>query len=288
MLLIADSGSTKIDWCLIDDKGEKTYFHSIGLNPYNVSQQTIDKEIQTNILPHLLRKENIKMFFYGSGCSTSQKKTFMQNIFKHYLTNSEIHIEDDLLGAARATCGKQRGVVAILGTGSNSCLFDGEKITENIPALGYVLCDEGAGTNIGKIVLRNYLRKQMPKHIHQQFAQKYPGEEADFLTKLYQGEKPNFYLASFAQFAITRQQDEYCRNIVAEAFHNFFLMQVTQYADYKKYPMNVVGSVGYYAKNVLEEVALHYGVTIGNVIKAPLESLITYHLTIKADCNNLL
>lgn len=278
MLLIADSGSTKIDWCLIDKKGEKTYFQTMGLNPYNVSQETINKEIKNNISPRFLSKEYIKMFFYGSGCSTLQKKTLMQNIFQQYIPNSEIHIEDDLLGAARATCGKQHGLVAILGTGSNSCLFDGEKITDNIPSLGYVLCDEGAGTNIGKIVLRNYLRKQMPKHIHQQFAQKYPGEEADFLTQLYQGEKPNFYLASFAQFAITRQQDEYCRNIVAEAFHNFFLMQVTQYADYKKYPINVVGSVGYYAKDVLEEVAHHYGVSIGNVIKAPLESLITYHL----------
>lgn len=279
MLLIADSGSTKIDWCLIDNGGKKTYFHSMGLNPYNVSQQTINKEIETNILPNLLTTENIQMFFYGSGCSTLQKKTFMQNIFNHYLINSEIHVEDDLLGAARALCGKQEGVAAILGTGSNSCLFDGEKIKENLPALGYVLCDEGAGTNIGKIVLRNYLRKQMPEHIHQQFAQQYPGEEADFLTKLYQGEKPNYYLASFAKFVITRQNDEYCRNIVAEAFNNFFLMQVTQYTDYKKYRLNVVGSVGYYAKDVLIEVADNYGVKVNNVIQSPLESLINYHST---------
>lgn len=277
MLLIADSGSTKIDWCLIDNGGKKTYFHSMGLNPYNVSQQTINKEIETNILPNLLTTENIQMFFYGSGCSTFQKKTFMQNIFNHYLINSEIHIEDDLLGAARALCGKQEGVAAILGTGSNSCLFDGEKIKENLPALGYVLCDEGAGTNIGKIVLRNYLRKQMPEHIHQQFAQQYPGEEADFLTKLYQGEKPNYYLASFAKFVITRQNDEYCRKIITEAFNNFFLMQVTQYTDYKKYRLNVVGSVGYYAKDVLIEVADNYGVKVNNVIQSPLESLINYH-----------
>lgn len=279
MLLIADSGSTKIDWCLIDNGGKKTYFHSMGLNPYNVSQQTINKEIETNILPNLLTTENIQMFFYGSGCSSLQKKTFMQNIFNHYLINSEIHIEDDLLGAARALCGKQEGVAAILGTGSNSCLFDGEKIKENLPALGYVLCDEGAGTNIGKIVLRNYLRKQMPEHIQQQFAQQYPGEEADFLTKLYQGEKPNYYLASFAKFVITRQNDEYCRKIITEAFNNFFLMQVTQYTDYKKHCLNVVGSVGYYAKDVLIEVADKYGVKVNNVIQSPLESLINYHST---------
>ena len=201
MLLIADSGSTKIDWCLIDNANQRKYFHSIGLNPYNVSENTINNEIVANILPNIPANERMEMYFYGSGCSTIQKKTQMSNIFQHYLPNTEIHIEDDLLGAARATCGREKGVAAILGTGSNSCLYDGEKIIENLPSLGYVLCDEGAGTNIGKIVLRNYLRGQMPEHIHKQFAAENPGEEADFLNRLYMGEKPNFYLASFAKFA---------------------------------------------------------------------------------------
>lgn len=278
MLLIADSGSTKIDWCLIDNANQRKYFQSIGLNPYNVSENTINNEIVANILPNIPANERMKMYFYGSGCSTIQKKTQMSNIFQHYLPNTEIHIEDDLLGAARATCGREKGVAAILGTGSNSCLYDGEKIIENLPSLGYVLCDEGAGTNIGKIVLRNYLRGQMPEHIHQQFAAENPGEEADFLNRLYMGEKPNFYLASFAKFAITRRDDAYCRRIIEEAFNNFFIMQVSQYSDYKQHPINVVGSVGYYAQDVLKEVAEQHGVKIGKVIQAPLEELINYHL----------
>lgn len=278
MLLIADSGSTKIDWCLIDNANQRKYFQSIGLNPYNVSEKTINEEIVANILPNIPANERMEMYFYGSGCSTIQKKTQMSNIFQHYLPNTEIHIEDDLLGAARATCGREKGVAAILGTGSNSCLYDGEKIIENLPSLGYVLCDEGAGTNIGKIVLRNYLRGQMPEHIHQQFAAENPGEEADFLNRLYMGEKPNFYLASFAKFAITRRDDVYCRRIIEEAFNNFFIMQVSQYSDYKQHPINVVGSVGYYAQDVLKEVAEQHGVKIGKVIQAPLEELINYHL----------
>ncbi|MDO5760320.1 MAG: N-acetylglucosamine kinase [Bacteroidota bacterium] len=278
MLLIADSGSTKIDWCLIDNNGKKTYFHTIGMNPYNVSKGTIIQEIETHILPYIPQNEKMQMFFYGSGCSTQQKKIFMKDIFLQYIPKADIHIEDDLLGAARSTCGREAGVVAILGTGSNSCLYDGKKIVENLPSLGYVLCDEGAGTNIGKIVLRNYLRGQMPNHIHQQFAKEYKGEEADFLTNLYQGEKPNFYLASFAKFAISRQENDYCRNIIAEAFHNFFLMQVTQYSNYKKYPINVVGSVGYYAQEVLKQVAKQYDIKVGKIIQAPLEELINYHL----------
>lgn len=278
MLLIADSGSTKIDWCLIDNANQRKYFHSIGLNPYNVSEKTINEEIVANILPNIPANEKMEMYFYGSGCSTIQKKTQMSNIFQHYLPNTEIHIEDDLLGAARATCGREKGVAAILGTGSNSCLYDGEKIIENLPSLGYVLCDEGAGTNIGKIVLRNYLRGQMPEHIHKQFAAENPGEEADFLNRLYMGEKPNFYLASFAKFAITRRDDVYCRRIIEEAFNNFFIMQVSQYSDYKQHPINVVGSVGYYAQDVLKEVAEQHGVKVGKVIQAPLEELINYHL----------
>ena len=278
MLLIADSGSTKIDWCLIDNTNQKKYFHSIGLNPYNVSENTINNEIVANILPNIPAEESMEMYFYGSGCSTPQKKAQMSNIFQHYLPNTKIHIEDDLLGAARATCQREKGVAAILGTGSNSCLYDGENIIENLPSLGYVLCDEGAGTNIGKIVLRNYLRGQMPEHIHKQFAEENPGEEADFLNKLYMGEKPNFYLASFAKFAITRQDDLYCRRIISEAFHSFFIMQVSQYSNYKQYPINVVGSVGYYAQNIFKEVAEQHGVKVGKVIQAPLEELIKYHL----------
>ena len=278
MLLIADSGSTKIDWCLIDNANQRKYFHSIGLNPYNVSENTINNEIVANILPNIPANERMEMYFYGSGCSTIQKKTQMSNIFQHYLPNTEIHIEDDLLGAARATCGREKGVAAILGTGSNSCLYDGEKIIENLPSLGYVLCDEGAGTNIGKIVLRNYLRGQMPEHIHKQFAAENPGEEADFLNRLYMGEKPNFYLASFAKFAITRRDDVYCRRIIEEAFNNFFIMQVSQYSDYRQHPINVVGSVGYYAQDVFKEVAEQHGVKVGKVIQAPLEELINYHL----------
>lgn len=278
MLLVADSGSTKIDWCLIDNEKNKRYFHSMGLNPYNVSVNTIENEITENILPYIPVREKMQMFFYGSGCSTTQKKILMKDIFQHHLPNVNIHIEDDLLGAARATCANETGIVAILGTGSNSCLYDGEKIIENIPSLGYVLCDEGAGTNIGKIVLRNYLREQMPKHIHKQFAEEYPGEEVDFLTRLYQGEKPNFYIASFAKFVISRQKDIYCKKIIEEAFNNFFVMQVAQYKDYQYHPINVVGSIGYYAKDIFKNVAKQHNMKVGKIIHAPLEGLLDYHL----------
>lgn len=278
MLLIADSGSTKVDWCFLKANGERKNFSSVGMNPYNITKENLIKEIEAAVVPNIEPNEVKQMHFYGSGCSTPQKQKEMTDIFQKYLPNTEIHIEDDLLGAARATCGRQSGVAAILGTGSNSCLYDGEKITENLPSLGYVLCDEGAGTNIGKLVLRNYLRHQMPQHLSEEFAKENPGEEADFLNRLYQGEVPNFYLASFAKFAITRQQDPYCRNLIIEAFDNFFKMQVTQYTNYNAEPINVVGSIGFHAQEVFKEVAKKYNMAVNKVIKAPLEALVEYHL----------
>ena len=278
MLLLADSGSTKVDWCYIDAQGNQTRFQSVGMNPYNITNENLNKEIKESVFPNLPNNHVKEMYFYGSGCSTPQKKKEMTEVFAQYLPDTVIHIEDDLLGAARATCGHKSGVAAILGTGSNSCLYDGEKITENLPSLGYVLCDEGAGTNIGKLVLRNYLRGQFPKHLHDEFKAENPGEEADFLNRLYQGEVPNYYLASFAKFAISRQKDPYCYALIEEAFDNFFKMQVTQYTDYNKEPINVVGSVGYHAQEVFKDVAKKYNMPVNKVIKAPLEALIEYHL----------
>ena len=278
MLLIADGGSTKTDWCYIDCNKKRIHFQSKGMNPYNITLENLMNEMEFNVVKNLEGKEVTQLYFYGSGCSKPQKQKEMKDVFKRYFHNADIFVAEDLLGAARATCGHEKGLAAILGTGSNSCLYDGEKITENIPSLGYVLCDEGAGTNIGKLVLRNYLRHQMPKNLNDEFAKEYPGEESDFLNRLYKGEVPNYYLASFAKFVIQRQKMDYCRNIIKEVFNNFFSMQITQYTNYNSQPINVVGSVGYYAQEVFKEVAKDYKMQVNRIIKAPMEELINYHL----------
>lgn len=280
MLLLADSGSTKVDWCYIDKEFNKKEFQSLGMNPYNVSKEFLHKQVEDNVVKNLNPDDVQLLYFYGSGCSTPQKKNEMKEVFKQYFPNTDIHIEDDLLAAARAACGHQKGIAAILGTGSNSCLYDGENIVENLPSLGYVLCDEGAGTNIGKLVLKTFLRHQMPKQLDEEFSNLYPGQEADFLNKLYQGQAPNFFLASFAKFAIQRQDNEYCRDLIKEAFNDFFSKQVTQYTDYELLPISVVGSVGYYAQEVFKEVAKQYNVKVNKIIKAPMEQLIEYHLSL--------
>ncbi|MDR1847926.1 MAG: hypothetical protein LBR17_07430 [Bacteroidales bacterium] len=280
MKLIADSGSTKTDWCLIDDKGVRTYFASKGMNPYNISPENIKTEIETAIItPHIENKQSkvSHLIFYGAGCSSQTKKEEMRNVFSFYFPAATIEIEHDLTGAARATCGREAGICAILGTGSNSCLYDGERITANVPALGYVLCDEGAGTNIGKVLLRSYLCHLMPQDINELFANQYPGSESDFLDRLYKGEIPNYYLASFAKFAMDNQSHPYLRWIIEEAFEKFFKHQILLYPQYSTYPINVVGSIGYLARNLFCNVAQRYGLKVNKIIQAPLEALVDFH-----------
>src|SRR5574344_192859 len=281
MLLVCDSGSTKADWCLVDKENKRKFIATCGMNPYNISQEAICQEIESVLISSINPEDVDLLKFYGAGCSAEVKKNELKEIFSQYFTNANIEIEHDLLGAARALCNNEKGLCAILGTGSNSCLYDGENILENVPSLGYVLCDEGAGTNLGKLILRNYLRHLLPENLDKEFKALYPGEESDFLNRLYKGTRPNNYLASFAKFVTDRQDNEYCRDLIAQAFSSFFEYQIKSYPNYKKYKVHVVGSVGYYCKNVFKQVAEQYGIEPGKFIKAPLESLIQYHFSLE-------
>lgn len=278
MILIADGGSTKTDWALVDGKNIKTTFSTRGMNPYNVSAQTMKNEIETKILPNVCVKDVDEIFIYASGCSAKVKQDEVVEWFRPYFQSAKICVEGDLLGAARATCGRNAAIAAILGTGSNSCLYDGENIVENVASLGYVLCDEGAGTNIGRLVLRDYLRGRMPEDLMQKFAEQYPGEESDFLNKLYKEETPNYYVASFARFAIENKSMPYCKGVIMQAFDSFFKEQITYYTSYNKYVINVVGSIACLATEELKEVAKKYNMEINNVVKAPLKALVEYHI----------
>jgi N-acetylglucosamine kinase-like BadF-type ATPase len=278
MILIADGGSTKTDWALVEGKSIKTTFSTRGMNPYNVSDLTMKKEIEEKILPNTDVNSIYEIYIYASGCSAKVKQDEVIAWFKPYFPYAKICVEGDLLGAARATCGRNAAIAAILGTGSNSCLYDGENITENVASLGYVLCDEGAGTNIGKLILRDYLRGRMPEEIAKLFSEIHPGEESDFLNKLYKEEGPNYYLASFARFAIENKSHPYCKGVIMQAFDNFFKEQITYYTSYNKYVINVVGSIACLAVEELKEVASKYDMVINNVIKAPLKALVEYHI----------
>lgn len=286
MLLVCDSGSTKADWCLVDKENKRKFIATCGMNPYNIAQEAICQEIESVLISNINPKDVDVLKFYGAGCGAEVKKNELKEIFSQYFTNATIEIEHDLLGAARALCNNEKGLCAILGTGSNSCLYDGENILENVPSLGYVLCDEGAGTNLGKLILRNYLRHLLPKDLEKEFSIQYPGEESDFLNRLYKGSVPNYYLASFAKFVVERKDNEYCRNLIKESFRSFFDNQILLYTNYSDYKINVVGSVGFLCQDVFKEVASEYCIEIGKFIQAPLKDLVDFHFYLDLKDNN--
>ena len=277
MTLIADSGSTKTDWCLIRKGKENIEFQTIGMNPYTISPSEITNEIRNRILPQIKNENISNIHFYGAGCSSPEKKDFMKEMFSAHFPNTKIEINHDLMGACKALCQNEKGIVGILGTGSNSCLYDGCEIVENVPSLGYILCDEGSGSMIGKVLLKLYLRDEFPQELHQAFKENYPGKENDFLDKIYKSSLPNRFLASFTPFAYEHRTHPFIETLLTKVFQEYFESQIIKYSDYQKYKLSIIGSVAYYFQEIISEIAQQYGVAIGCILKVPLSGLIDYH-----------
>ncbi len=279
MILIADSGSTKTDWALIDKVGQTKRFETVGFNPYFVPAEEMSKILDKFLVPFINNKSVEEVFYYGSGCSTKNKCFIVEEALDRVFPNAKMEVEHDLLGAARGLFGKQKGIACILGTGSNSCLYDGEKIIENVPSLGYLFGDEGSGAHIGKIFIREYLRGKLPKVIKTAFDEQYNLNLENILDAVYNQAWPNRFLASFMEFIAGYKENKYVHNLVHSSFRKFFGEQITKYTDYNKVSMATVGSVGYYFKEIIREVAGSYHVKLKTVKKDPIHGLIKFHFT---------
>jgi len=278
MILIADSGSTKTSWVLAE-KGKKVLdFETSGFNPYIQSKEFISNTIGEEISPRVKDLDIGSVYFYGAGCSTDSNKKIMFDSFKTCFTNSYIEIEHDLLAAARALWFDGDGIVAILGTGSNSCLYKGGKITDTVPSLGFILGDEGSGAYMGKILIRDYLYNKMPERIKKVFYEKYGLNTTAILDNIYKKENPNRWLSSFAFFISCHIHEDYCRGIAMKGLKDFFDAHLIQYPGYQNIPMGVVGSIGFFFMDCLEIVSHEYGFNMKKVIKSPIEELVRYHL----------
>ncbi len=282
MKLIADSGSTKTDWVL---QGESKHISTIGYNPYFTNTESIVSSIKESLLPKLSGfspmaiGQVMEIYFYGSGCShPTQNKTVEDALKQCFPATSHIEVNHDLLGAARALLGSQSGFAAILGTGMNTCLFDGNVVTHNVDSLGFLLGDEGSGSYLGRKLLREYLRKLMPPDLQSDFAADYPIPHEEILDKLYHGERPNRFLASFASFAGKHNHNEYIRQMVRAGFQDFFKNVVTNYPGYQAHQLNCVGSIGYVFKDLLADVADDFRMPVGNIIQSPVQGLLDFHL----------
>lgn len=276
--LIADSGSTKTDWVLVQDGKVIKKVKTIGLNPYLNTKESVISALRNELLVEFATSEitnTAQIYFYGAGCSTEDKKKIIYDSIHCFFPLAEVHIEHDLIGAAMALCGSEKGIAVILGTGSNSCFYDGKAIVKNVVSLGYILGDEGSGCYIGKQLISDFLNEEMPDELSEHLRKDLGLCKDQIFDNVYKKPRPNRYLASFTKWIDNYYgQFDYLNELIKRSFNDFFVKNIIKYDDYQKYPINVVGSVGFRFQNELSEIAKLHGCKLGKVIKSPIEGLI--------------
>jgi len=279
MILIADSGATKTEWaCVNPDASGRISFFSQGYNPNFISGAEIIEDIRGN-LPEGFNPDCVKeIYFYGAGV-TELQYPFMERCLRTVFKEAEtVFIAMDLLAAARSLLQHEAGFAAILGTGTNSCTYDGQVETLNIDSVGFIVGDEGSGGYLGKCLVRDFIRGNMPPKEHDRFAELVKMNNDELIDTIYTKPFPNRFCAQFSKFIHDNlNTDPYYYNLVENSFRDFFREIVSHYPDYQKYSFNCVGSVGYYYRDILEKVAAEYGMTMGTILKAPMEGLIKFH-----------
>ena len=279
MILVADSGSTKCDWILIDDQNIHHKTHSMGFNPFFHDGDLVFKKLMENDLFQTFRNKIDAVYFYGAGCSSKERNTIIEGglrrVFEHA---SFILVDHDLKGAALATSKGDKGITCIIGTGSNSCYFDGEEVHEKVPALGYVLGDEASGAYFGKILLSDWLYHRMPEDLYNAFETEYNLTKEGIFEATYILPDANVYLASFMHFFSKNAEHPYLKDILFKGLYRFVEIHVLCYDNYREVPVHFVGSVAYYFKDILEEVAKKHSFTVGKIEKRPVEPLADYHI----------
>jgi glucosamine kinase len=276
MILIADSGGSKTDWRFIEKDGKISQASAPGFNPYYQPIEDLKESVKEILLPKITGSVS-KIFYYGAGVSSSKNEASIKNCLLDFFPGAQIEIGWDLLAAARALCGHEPGIACIMGTGSNSCLYDGEKIIDNVANLGWILADEGSGAYMGKILLVDYLRKKLPAHLAVSFRERYPFTREEFLEKIYQQEKPSAFLGTFTKFIFHHLKDQYCYTLAYKSFEEFYVNNVMKYANYESLKVHFTGSVAFYFSDVLRQVANDKGITVKNILEGPIAGLTLYH-----------
>ena len=276
MILIADSGSTKTDWCLIDDEGHRKDISTKGMNPYQQSEEQLTNEVATALVPQLPTTTIENVYFYGAGC-IYDKIPLMERVLRSKINIlGRCEVNSDMLGVARALCGHESGIACILGTGSNTCFYDGTEITKNVPSLGFILGDEGSGSVLGKLFV-NYLYKGLlGEIIKQKFEHSFDLDTGKVIERVYRQPYPNRFLASFAPFIYEHHHDERVYQLIFANFDALFKHCLMQY-DYQYHPIHFCGSIAWFFREILEKVAVSHQFTIGTIERSPLEGLVRYH-----------
>ena len=272
MKLIADSGSTKTHWCVRDEKELVMELYTKGINPFYQTEEEIMGEIASNLAPQLSELKIESISFYGAGCSFPEKKGMVRNALAAFFKEAEIEVESDLLGAARSLFGDKKGIACILGTGSNSCYYDGKEIVENVSPLGFILGDEGSGAVLGKLLIADCLKNQLPTDLKEKLMRQYAITPAIVLENVYKKPFPNRYLAQFTPFLLENLEEPCLFNLVFDAFDAFFVRNVMQYS-LEGLEVGFVGSIAHHFRDTLEMVAYERGIQISSIVQSPMEGL---------------
>lgn len=277
MILIADGGSTKADWILLDSSGAQVLkTRTGGLNPAVFEVELMSKRLQENIGLVDYKDKITNVYFYGAGCGTEKPTLILKSIFESFFTNAAVDVKEDTYAAAYAVTTKP-GIVCILGTGSNSCYFDGKDVDVRIPSLGYILMDEASGNYFGKKLLRDYCYNKMPKKIAELFEEQFNVDADEVKRNIYQEDNPNTYLATFAEFLLKNERNAYFNKVLFKGVKEFFKNRILSYPESENLPVHFVGSIAFFAQDIIKDVARFYMIEIGNIVRRPIDGLIIYH-----------
>lgn len=276
MILVADGGSTKTSWVLIKPDKNIQFFDTEGYNPYFVDSGYIIASLTANIPISLEKKKITQVYFYGAGCFPD-KAHILETALAAVFQNSSVSIDLDLVGAAKALLGDSDGFAAILGTGSNTCLFSHGRIVHYIDSLGYFLGDEGSGCDIGKRLLRDYARGYLPENLRDRFFSAYGLQQDEIISMVYSQSLINTYCASFCTFVSANIDNDHIANIVTGSFTDFFRNLVSKYPGYSAYSFNCVGSVGFVFQDILKSTTEKFGMKCGKILQSPIDGLASYY-----------
>ena len=278
MILIADGGSTKADWIALDaDKKEVFRVRTLGLNPAVVAQEELTNRIVNMFQLINIKEEVEQIHFYGAGCGTPKPVAILKDVMSAIFTNAAITISEDMLAAVYAASGKEPAIVCILGTGSNSCYFDGKKMHMKVASLGYSIMDEASGNYFGKQLIRDFYYDKMPKRISDEFNTQF-NLDADYIKfNLYRQPNPNMYLASFAKFMFEFKDDKYIKKIIKKGFQEFFKYRILPFQPAEGTPVYFIGSIAFYFRDILEKIAKKNGLSVTDIIQRPIDNLLEFH-----------
>jgi N-acetylglucosamine kinase-like BadF-type ATPase len=280
MILVADGGSSKVDWIIIKSDNERIEFTTKGINPFFVNEKEICKLLATYDEVQQYNSKIKEVHFFGAGCSSPDKREIVSNGLSKVFSKAFINVEDDILGAVYATCGTSKGFTCVLGTGSNVAFFDGEQAHYGTHGMGFILGDEGSGAYFGKKIVTSYLYGLMPVALKKAFEDIYEIDKESIIENVYQKPSPNIYLASFARFMYKHRHNKLIQSILFEGFEEFVKVHILRQSGCQSYPCHFVGSISYFFQDVLAEVCQKHKIKLGKVVASPVLGLTEYILQI--------